>query len=73
MELLLKMGYQVLSHDQLIERFCLPPKPGTNFLDVDFYNEYSKAQEDTGSVHNIAFSVSNDEALLPVRKALRRR
>lgn len=69
-EILKPIGYQVLSYDGDITRFHLPTKLGANLLDVHFCDACPQAQEGPGSVHHIAFSVSDDAAHLRVREAL---
>ncbi|MFD1509808.1 VOC family protein [Lacimonas salitolerans] len=69
-ELLRFMGYQQQDTQGDITRFALASGNGANVIDIETLPNAPKAVEGAGSVHHVAFSVTDRAAQDDVRKAL---
>ncbi|MDR3473665.1 MAG: VOC family protein [Devosia sp.] len=64
------MGYQEADKHQGIKRFVMPGGNGADVIDIETLPGVDRAALGAGSVHHIAFAVSDRAAQLEVRKAL---
>lgn len=69
-ELLRFMGYEQIETEGDITRFRVPQGNGADVVDIETLPGAAPAQQGAGSVHHLAFSVTDRAAQLEVRKAL---
>ena len=69
-ELLGFMGYEMTDTEGHHQRFRIPGGNGADIIDVSEMPGTQEAEQGSGSVHHIAFSVKDRQAQLDVRKAL---
>ena len=69
-ELLRFMGYEQIATEGDIIRFHIASGNGADVIDIETLPGASSAQQGAGSVHHLAFSVTDRAAQLEVRKAL---
>jgi glyoxalase family protein len=69
-ELLKFMGYTERHEANGVTRFAISSGNGADFIDIETMPNIAPARQGAGSVHHVAFAVSDRAAQLEVRKAL---
>jgi glyoxalase family protein len=69
-ELLKFMGYQKVDQDGSVTRYAVENGNGADTIDIERHPDAPHAAQGAGSVHHIAYSVTDRAAQLEVRKAL---
>ncbi len=69
-ELIKFMGYEKIDARDGVVRYGVPGGNGADLIDIEALPDARRAQQGAGSVHHIAFGVSDRQTQLAVRKAL---